>query len=410
MNLPQPLSGSVGVIALVPDQWDPHWQPRHQVLSRLAEYFQVVWVNYPPRWRQSVSALREHRAALADRPATPPGLQIYQPEFWLPNLGRPDWLADLAQRKRLERAAQLLRARGCTRLVLYLWRPEFVDTLKQLPHDLSIYHIDDEYSFSPTEAEMSPAERRLLETVNQVFIHSATLMQKKGSINPNTEYVPNGVDYQLYATPVPEPEDLRDIPHPRVGYVGYLKRMLDWPLLLELSTKNPQWSFVLLGPKSPHPDIEAVIQQMTRLPNVHFLGGKRTERLGAYPQHFDVCIMPYILDDYTKYIYPLKLHEYLASGTPVISARIPVVEDFRKVVSIAGDSKEWSQAIERAFSREETNDVRRAERQAVARQHDWGTLVEKIARVIGQRLAIQIPRNDVAEQDSVDFESAADLH
>ena len=149
---------------------------------------------------------------------------------------------------------------------------------------------------------------------------------------------------------------------------------------------------------------------MTRLPNVHFLGGKRTERLGAYPQHFDVCIMPYILDDYTKYIYPLKLHEYLASGTPVISARIPVVEDFRKVVSIAGDSKEWSQAIERAFSREETNDVRRAERQAVARQHDWGTLVEKIARVIGQRLAIQIPRNDVAEQDSVDFESAADLH
>lgn len=375
----------------MPDQWDPHWQPRHQVLSRLAHYFEVVWINHPPGWRHSVSAWHLRRVEAKDAPATPPGLQIYQPEFWLPNMGRPAWLAEFTSRQRLKRASDLLRARGCTKIVLYLWRPEFVDAVTQLPHDLSIYHIDDEYSFSTTEAAIAPAERRLLETADQVFIHSPALLSKKGAFNPNTEFVPNGVDYRLYTTPVPEPEDLRNIPHPRIGYVGYLKRMLNWSLLLELSTNHPQWSFVFVGPKSPHPEIEDVLRRIAELPNVHFLGGKPTQGLGAYPQHFDVCLMPYQLDDYTKYIYPLKLHEYLASGQPVVSAPIKTVEDFRHVVSIAGTSREWSDAIELGLSAAENTPERRAARQRVASEHDWEALVNKIARVIAGRLGFEIP-------------------
>jgi glycosyltransferase involved in cell wall biosynthesis len=399
-SLPQPRLGRVGVVALVPDHWEPQWQPRHQVLSRLASYFQVVWMNRPLGWRESLSALRQPRVASTDDPPPPSGMQIYQPELWLPELGRPSWLAQFTLRGRLRRASQLLRARGCTKLVLYIWRPEFADAIAQMPHDLSVYHIDDEYSFSPTDSEVPPAERVLLETVDQAVIHSPTLMRKKGSFNPHTEYVPNGVDFRLYATPVPEPEDLRDIPHPRIGYVGYIKRMLNWTLLLELSLSHPQWSFIFVGPKSPHPDIEEVLGKMSKLPNVHFLGGKPTDGLGAYPQHFDVCIMPYGLDDYTKYIYPLKLHEYLASGKPVVSAPIPAVEDFRHVVSIASDQRDWSDALELALREKENTPERNAERQRVASDHDWEVLVEKIARIIARRLDLEIPE-DSSGVDSV---------
>ncbi len=375
----------------MPDQWDPHWQPRHHVLSRLADYFQVVWINCPPGWRRSFSALRERRAATMDAPVAPAGMQIYQPGFWLPTLGRPAWLAEFTSRQRLKHASDLLRARGCEKLVLYIWRPEFVDAITQLPHDLSLYHIDDEYSFSSTEAEVAPVERRLLETVDQVFIHSPALMHKKGSFNPNTEFVPNGVDYRLYATPVAEPEDLRRVPHPRIGYVGYLKRMLNWSLLLDLSSNHPAWSFIFVGPKSPHAEIEAVLRQMAALPNVYCLGGKPSDGLGAYPQHFDTCIMPYQVDNYTKYIYPLKLHEYLASGKPVISAPIPSVEEFRHVVSMAGDSREWSDAIELSLSSAENTADRNAMRQRVAREHDWEVLVNRIARTIAGRLGEHLP-------------------
>jgi glycosyltransferase involved in cell wall biosynthesis len=266
--------------------------------------------------------------------------------------------------------------------------------------------VDDEYSFSPTEVEISAAERSLLESSGQVFIHSPALMERKGGFNPNTDFVPNGVDYQLYATPVAEPEDLRNIPHPRIGYVGYLKRMLDWSMLLEVSTAHPQWSFVFVGPRSSHTDVEGLLDQMSRLKNVYFLGGKPTEQLGAYPQHFDVCIMPYHQDDYTQCIYPLKLHEYLASGKPVISTPIRSVLEFSDVITMASNSEEWSGAIERALSAQENSPSRRAERQRVAREHDWDRLVDKIARTIAKRLDLEIP-DAVVQHDSADCSTTA---
>ena len=74
-NLPRPRLDKVGIVALVPDYWDPHWQPRHHVLSRLAGYFQVVWMNRPLGWRESLSALRQPRVASTDDPPTPSGMQ-----------------------------------------------------------------------------------------------------------------------------------------------------------------------------------------------------------------------------------------------------------------------------------------------------------------------------------------------
>ena len=360
------------------------------MLSRLAKYFHVVWMNYPPGWRNCLSARRQRRVSPADSPATPAGMQIYQPELWLPNLGRPAWLARLAARQRLKRARARLLAVGCTKLVLYLWRPEFAGALEQLPHDFSIYHIDDEYSFSSADVEISPAERRLLESAGQVFIHSPALMQKKGAFNPNTEFVPNGVDYRSFSTPVPEPEDLRRIPHPRIGYVGYLKRQMDWSLLLELSAVHSRWSFVFVGPRRPHAEIYGMLEQMSRRPNVYFLGGKPALRLGGYPQHFDACIMPYQLDDYTKYIYPLKMHEYLASGKPVVSSPIRSVEEFSHVIEIASSPAEWANSIEHSLSHDENTPDRRCERQAVAREHDWDPLVYRIARTIATNFDVNV--------------------
>lgn len=392
---PQPLCPEVGVIALVPDRWTPRWQPRHFVLSRLAAYFNVVWINYPHHLRGIFSAWWRNRAQ-ADDPATPAGMQVYRPEFWLPLAGRPQWLAEFTSRRRLERARDRLQMRGCTRLVLYLWRPEFADTLGQIGSDLSIYHIDDEYSFSSTETEITAGERQLLKSAGQVFIHSPALLEKKGSINPHTEFVPNGVNYQAYATPVPEPVELLRIPHPRMGYVGFLKQVLDWPLLLQLSVRHPQWSFVFVGPTRPHPAIRPALEEMARRPNVYFLGGKETEQLGSYPQHFDVCLMPYKMDAYTHCIYPLKMHEYLASGRPVVSSPIRSVQDFRQVITLATTVEEWSQAIERGLAEEENSPARRMARQAVARQHDWDALVLRLARTIAERLHMD---KGIAEPD-----------
>ena len=389
-----PLVPDVGVLALVPDRWSDLWQQRHQVLTRLARYFHVTWMNPAREWRAVLTGPVARRTRQA--PGRPAGaFTVYEPEFWLPKVYRPQALADLTDRRRLERARRLLVRRGCRRIVLYLWRPEFASALDVVPADLSCYHVDDEYSFSTVEIPTPDAEARLLASVDQVFIHSRALLEKKGAINRHTAWVPNGVDYRAYARPVAEPGDLRAIARPRIGYTGHVKRQLDWALLRELAARHPAWSFVFVGAWNAHPDMLREIEQLSSRPNVHFLGRKSVHELAAYPQHFDVCLMPYRADDYTKYIYPLKLHEYLASGRPAVGTRIRSLEEFADVVSLAETPDEWSAAIAGALAPAANTVERQAARRAIAERHDWEALVRRIAETIAQRLGCELAEPSV---------------
>ncbi len=376
-----------GVLALVPDSYSGPWQPRHQVLRRLAAHFPVVWVTPAHDWRRGVLHLRRRPVS---RQQVCPRLVVYTPEPWLPRLYRPRRLATRLERARLERARQVLAELGCRRVILYVWRPEYASSLELLPHDLSCYHIDDEYSFSTADTPVSEHERALICAVDQVFVHSRALFEKKGRLNPHTALVPNGVDFKAYATPRAEPKDLAGLPRPLVGYSGILKRQLDWPLISHLVRKHPHWSFVFVGPTGSHAEVRDWINELSRTNNVHFLGGKSPDELPAYPQHFDVCLMPYRLDGYTKYIYPLKLHEYLASGRPVVGSPIPALHEFREVVALAATPEEWADAIATALRDGREGDAARR-RQEVARAFDWDILVARIAATLAGRLGLEPP-------------------
>jgi hypothetical protein len=374
---------------MVPDTWNSPWQTRHHILSRLARFFHVVWMEPAREWREN---LRKSKAKLgwSAAPQEPPGLEVYSPEFLLPKLYRPAFLERRFLGWRLRRARRLLVQRGCRKIILYLWRPEFSDALESVAFDGSCYHIDDEYSFSDVDLPLNEEEVRLIARVDQVFIHSQEIVMKKGSINPRTVRVPNGVDYDAYASTAPEPLDLRTIPHPRIGYTGYLKRTLNWELCIDLARTHPEWSLVFVGPVAEHPEVHKPIQDLSRLSNVHFLGLKGPQELAAYPQHFDVCIMPYRTDTHSmRYGYPLKLHEYLASGRPSVGSPLLSLKEFAGQVALASTSHEWSAAIRNALSLDANTPEQRAKRQEIARQYDWRCLVSRIANAMAQILGQQ---------------------
>ena len=381
MTSPQPLLPDVGVIALVPDVWGGTWQPRHQVLTRLARYFHVVWCDQAHSWRR-ILTLDRRRGQPRPGDAQSPSFVVYRPERWLPAVGRVDLVGNWTLRQRLGRAERILRSRGCAKIVLYLWRPDYEPALDLVQHDLSCYHIDDEYTFSPVEQPISDRERRLIARASQVFVHSSALQEKKGTLNPNTALVPNGADFDGYATPQPEPEDLRSIPHPRIGYVGRIKNQLDLRLLAALAARHPQWSFVFVGPCVSLKEARAWVEQLMGMPNVYFLGEKNVGELPAYTQHLDVCTMCYLLNDYTKFIYPLKLHEYLAAGRPVVATPIRSLQEFAGVIEMATTEAEWSLSLEKSLSAEAQSPGRARARQEVARRYDWNHLVHVIARAM----------------------------
>src|SRR5574341_1440642 len=108
----EPLIPEVGVVAMVPEPWAVPWQSRHHVLSRLARYFHVAWVSPATEWHWSLRSARRP-ISHADAANHPPGLTVYEPEFWLPKLYRSKRLANFTFDARLRRARQLLGARGC---------------------------------------------------------------------------------------------------------------------------------------------------------------------------------------------------------------------------------------------------------------------------------------------------------
>jgi glycosyltransferase involved in cell wall biosynthesis len=374
----------IGIVALVPDRWDSYSTTRHHMLARLADRFEVVWVEPALGWRDHW--LPGPHAKPQAVPATGlqqahAHLQVLPSSRWLPQVYRPAVLRQWLCRQRVVVAQRMLRARGVKRLALYLWRPEFADAMGVEGFDFRVYHIDDDYSFATTEQPISPAEASLIRAVDQVIVHSPRLQRNKGGLNPNTALIPNGVDFDAFAAVQPEAPELRAVPHPRIGYVGVIKRQLDLALLLDLAQRRERWSFVFVGPLGHLGEKAELWKALAALPNVYPLGARPARELPAYAQHFDVGQMCYEVNNYTNSIFPLKLNEYLASGRPAVSSRIESVLPFAEVVALADGPEEWESALEQAMQPEANTANAVACRQAVAKGYDWAVLVEQLAKL-----------------------------
>ena len=384
---------SPGFIALVPHEWNDQWLGRAQVMSRIAKRFHVVWCGPPHEWR--AIPRRARSGPSVQHPVDDlPMLHTYRPEPWLPRLYRPRTLALRLMQRRLENARAILVRQGCTHIVLSIWSPQYSKALPLIKYDMSMYHINDEYSFARVQQPISAEERVLMAGVDEVFIHSPAVMARKGALCSSATLTPNGVDFDAFATSRPMPPDLAAIPGPRIGYSGFLKTQLDWELLFTTAHQNPQWSFVFVGKALEQPGLPETLARLGALRNVHFLGGKSSRELAAYPQHFDVCMLPYCVDDYTKYIDPLKLSEYMASGRPAIGTPILPLREVSDLVTLAATPAEWRQGISASLLPAANAPVERAKRQSWAKARTWDALVDRILAKVDEHLgrdALNVP-------------------
>ena len=375
----------LGFIALASHDWNDQWLGRQQVMSRIAKRFHVVWSGPAHEWREIPGRLRSGPAT--EQPvAGLPMLHAYRPEAYLPQLYRPRALAKFLLQNRLKHARSILEANGCTRVLLSIWNPQFANVLPLVEHDMSMYHINDEYSYSPVDLPISEEERVLMADADEVFIHSPAIMAKKGKYCSSATLTPNGVDFDAFANARPLPDALAAIKGPRIGYSGFLKIQLNWELLFDVAQQNPQWSFVFVGKPLDQPGLGDALTRIDALPNVHLLGGKSSVELSAYPQHFDVCMLPYRVDDYTKYIDPLKLGEYMASGRPAVGTPILPLHDVSGLIALADTPEAWRHAIEALLEPAANTAAERARRQSWARTRTWDAIVETILNKVEQHL------------------------
>jgi glycosyltransferase involved in cell wall biosynthesis len=241
---------------------------------------------------------------------------------------------------------------------------------------LSFYYIRDNLIEHPYfKYHGSVVEPQAIATMDAIFANSAYLADYGRHYNPRSLDIGQGCELDMYDADrnYPIPADIESIPHPRLGYIGFLTgERLDIQLLEDLADEKPEWSWVLIGP-------EEIMFQQSKLhskPNVYFLGARKPDTLPTYIQHLDVCLNPQSVNALTVGNYPRKIDEYLAMGKPTVATDTPAMQMFLPHVHLAVGVPAYVQAIEQALQ-----PVSAADRQAgidCAKSHTWEACVDKI--------------------------------
>ena len=362
------------ILALAPNEWNGPWMNRQQLLSRIGRQHDILYSTGPvarsrtPDGSSWTGRLRRQDNVLVD--TLPP---------WVAWTMRRSALRPIAINRIVQRWKAALGAAAGTPLMLWSFHPKYRPFVSAIApwrivyHAFDLYHLQKEWT-----TELAAAEDWFVRHADFVIASSTAIaeyLSSRGARSP--EVIENAADYHSFAIDPPalgEPADLAAVPRPRIGYTGALNRKVDFPLLLELSERQPAWQIVLVGALGNLDDeTAAAVSGLRGRRNVHFLGFKDHRELPHYVGHMDVNLLAYRLAPHlwTQGIYPLKLHEYLAAGRPVVSADLPSVRRFGHVVNIVGDAAAWERGISAALTGGATGTLEM--RRAVARANGWDT-------------------------------------
>jgi glycosyltransferase involved in cell wall biosynthesis len=201
-----------------------------------------------------------------------------------------------------------------------------------------------------------------------------------------------GVDVAHFATArsadVEVPREIAALTNPVVGYYGVIDERIDYDLLRTLAASIPQAELVMVGPV-----VKVDPAELPQGRNIHWLGQRQYAELPAHVKGFDVCLMPFALNDATEYINPTKTLEYMAAGKPIVSTAVSdVVHNFTPVVAVAYSHDEFAQAVREAI--ESPNEELIARGLEQARTNSWESIVSRMERIVRDAIRARESRLD----------------
>ncbi len=324
-------------------RWDFVWQRPQQIFSRLAAHHPIAFVE-EPMWQEG-----ERR------------LDVSEP---FTNVARIIPVLSASQKKDdsdIQFAAVLpLLRRGLTEHPLLRGRftspiqwfyspltaPSFLDGFDAVG---TVYDCMDElaqFRFAPPA--LREREQLLISRSDVVFTGGYQLFQSKSRYHNNVHFYGCGVDAEHYRkarlAETELPNEVVNLPKPIFGYFGVIDERLDYALLTQLAREMPHASIVMVGPFA-----KVEKQSLPNLPNIHWLGQRSYADLPALVKSFNVCLMPFALNEATQYVNPTKTLEYMAAGKPVVSTAVPdVLHHFTPIVDVALTADEFVTAVRRA--------------------------------------------------------------
>jgi glycosyltransferase involved in cell wall biosynthesis len=385
------------IICLSPQDWRAALPTnRQQVMQRAARRgHEVLFVEtgyFVGRHLWSLLRGGERRSLgrrLFSTEQVEPGLRLRKAQNLLP------WGSTYRLPKAVNSAitARILRrlARGLPQpVVLWIYDPGAAGMTGRCGEAFALYDCVDDYTEQTTtrrKREMvASCDRMAARRSRLVFTTSTEMYERHRRLNPGTHLVPNAGDYEHFAAAVDRAfaaPEVCDLPRPVLGFAGnFLSSKVDFNLIEHLARALPEATMLLVGPAAP--DTASAVERLHRLPNVHWLGARPYSELPRYVAAFDVGLIPYVSNAYTRSCFPLKLYEYLAAGKPVVATGVPELAQMEPDVVLVDEAKNFVAEVRKALDRDTEAD--RARRRQLASRNSWEAKTERLLELVGREL------------------------
>ncbi len=327
-------------------------------------------------WRKFKSLLKGLRR---DRQA---GMWVYSPLF-VPRYG-PGWI-ELNGRLVAWQVRMVRRMLAMRNPAAWISMPTFTPAIERTRWHRAVFDRCDDFSTLP-EADapiIAALERRLLDRCDAVAYVNDELFERERATVRQPVLLGHGVDFELFASARPldgpageAPQAMRHLPRPIVGFYGGIDDYrMDMELMVKVARHVAPGSFVLIGPA------QMDLSRLLREPNAHHLGQLPPEQLPRYAAHFDVGLIPFLVNDFNRRCNPIKLKEYLALAFPIVATRLPAYEPYGDCIYLAQGHEQFLQQVDAALAERPADGLGRRRRAAVAGD-SWDTIADRAARLM----------------------------
>lgn len=342
-------------------RWGFVYQRPQHIISRLSKSYSILFIEEPIPFEEG----EENSYELEE---ISPSLHILKPKV-----------------NSIKEIANLISPllKGSFIDIGWFYSPAFSILIPDFSFGTIIYDCMDELSlFKGAAKELINQEKFLLNESDMVFTGGKSLFESKNKFHSTVYCFPSSVDrehFEQALTDIPVPEDIKNIPLPIVGYFGVIDERIDLQLLQKTALMHQNISFVMIGPLAKIEKNELPVAA-----NIHYLGMKSYETLPNYLRVFDIAMMPFALNDATKFISPTKTLEYIAALKPIISTAIKdVVRDYENCIYIVESEYDFSAAICKIIYKKENNVD---EYEQILERTSWSNTVVKMDQLIQEQI------------------------
>lgn len=370
-----------------------------QLMGEFSVRHRVLYVDYQHTYKDLVMGVAGQRGVpiltmmnLASRLVKKPGkngseVYVWHPPTMLPINWLPPKIHDRLVEWNVGRLVKSLRnvmqRLGLERpLIINGMNPVFgVPMLNKLNEAGTIYYCFDEITIARWMSRHGGRyEEEYLRRVDAVVTTSETLRRTKSVRQSNTFCVKNGVNFELF-NQARQLAEKTPPTTPIVGYLGTADDRINVDIVAHCAQTMPDVVFQFIGEiKEP-----ALTERLSRYPNVVFIPPRQPADLPPLLAQLSAAMIPFVCNEHTYTIYPLKINEYLAAGLPVVSTPFSILGDFDGVIELADTSELFAQALRRALS--DHSLPRIMERVEMARANSWEHRAEEFEVVFNKLIA-----------------------